>query len=99
MRPRKFRHIHFQPGVRFFKPQGIPMRELDIVELTDEELEALRLKNQEGLDQTVAAEKMKTSQSTYQRILSSAYKKMTDALVNGKAIKISEIKQKGGTNE
>lgn len=92
MRPRKFRHIRFQPGVRFFKPQGIPMRELEIVELTDEELESLRLKNIEGLEQTEAAKKMKTSQSTYQRILSSAYKKITEALVSGKAIKISTVK-------
>jgi uncharacterized protein len=94
MRPRKFRHIRFQPGVRFFKPQGIPMRELEIVELTDEELESLRLKNIEGLEQTEAAKKMKTSQSTYQRILASAYKKITEALVKGKAIKISEIVKK-----
>jgi uncharacterized protein len=94
MRPRKFRHIRFQPGIRFFKPQGIPMRELEIVELTDEELESLRLKNIEGLEQTEAAKKMKTSQSTYQRILASAYKKITEALVKGKAIKISEIVKK-----
>jgi uncharacterized protein len=70
------------------------MRELEIVELTDEELESLRLKNIEGLEQTEAAKKMKTSQSTYQRILASAYKKITEALVNGKAIKISEIEKK-----
>jgi len=34
---------------------------------------------------------MKTSQSTYQRILYSAYKKIADALINGKAIKITKI--------
>ncbi len=64
------------------------MRDLEIVELTHEEAEAMRLKNAEGLDQTEAAKKMKTSQSTYQRILSSAYQKITDAITNGKAIKI-----------
>jgi len=94
MRPRKLRHICFEPGVRFFKPQGVPMRELEVIELDDEELEALRLKNIENLDQIDAAGKMKTSQSTYQRILSSAYKKVTDALVNGKAIKILEVNVK-----
>ena len=64
------------------------MRLLETIELTAEELEALRLKNLKGLDQTKCAELMKTSQSTFQRILSSAYKKITETLVNGKAIKI-----------
>jgi len=98
MRPRKFRRICFEPGVRFFKPQGISMKELDVVELNAEELEALRLKNHEELDQNSAALRMRTSQSTYQRILASAYRKVTDALVNGKAIKISEIKPREKKN-
>jgi len=59
-----------------------------MVELTTEEMEALRLKNVKGLDQEQAAKEMNTSQSTFQRILSSAYKKISDALINGKAIKI-----------
>ena len=64
------------------------MRFLNIVELTVEEAEALRLKNIKDLDQIEAAKMMKTSRSTFQRILSSAYKKMTEALIEGKAIKI-----------
>jgi predicted DNA-binding protein (UPF0251 family) len=40
------------------------------------------------LEQEEAAKKMNTSQSTFQRILSSAYKKITEALIEGKAIKI-----------
>jgi len=67
------------------------MSVLEIVNLTIEELEALRLRNIKDLDQTKCAEMMYTSQSTFQRILESAYKKITEALVNGKAIKI--IKQ------
>ncbi|TSC95270.1 MAG: hypothetical protein Athens101410_677 [Parcubacteria group bacterium Athens1014_10] len=59
-----------------------------MVELTTEEAEALRLKNIKNLEQIECAEQMKTSQSTFQRILSSAYKKISDALINGKAIKI-----------
>jgi predicted DNA-binding protein (UPF0251 family) len=87
-RPRLCRRIRFNPQVTYFKPQGVPMRFLEIIELTAEELEALRLRNVKDLDQTEAAEKMNTSQSTFQRILSSAYKKITNALVEGKAIKI-----------
>jgi len=59
-----------------------------VIELTTEEIEALRLKNIEELDQVEAAKKMSTSQSTFQRILCSAYKKVSNALINGKAIKI-----------
>ena len=64
------------------------MRFLEIVELTTEEVEALRLRNIKDLEQKEAAKKMNTSQSTYQRILSSVYKKITEALIEGKAIKI-----------
>lgn len=87
-RPRLGRRIRFNPTVNYFKPQGIPMRSLTVVELSIEEAEALRLKNIEDLDQKECAKKMNTSQSTFQRILSSAYKKVSDAIVNGKAIKV-----------
>ena len=64
------------------------MKNLEIVELTTEEVEALRLRNIQDLEQEEAAQKMNTSQSTFQRILSSAYKKITKAITEGKAIKI-----------
>lgn len=67
------------------------MRFLEVIELTTEEVEALRLKNMENLDQIKCAKKMKTSQSTFQRILSSAYEKMTEALIEGKAIRIVKV--------
>jgi len=89
-RPKLNRCINFDPKVTYFKPQGVPMRYLDIVELSMEEIEALRLKNVEQLDQGECAGKMNTSQSTFQRILSSAYSKVTRALVDGKAIKITK---------
>ncbi len=69
------------------------MSSLNYVVLSHEELEALRLKNVLGLEQTTAAKEMKTSQSTFQRILSSAYKKVSTALVNGEAIKIDIFKK------
>lgn len=87
-RPRLHRHIRFKPNVTYFKPQGVPLRHLDVVELSVEEAESLRLKNIKNLDQEQAAKEMKTSQSTFQRILNSAYKKVSDALINGKAIEI-----------
>ncbi len=64
------------------------MRELEVVELSLEEIEAFRLRHIEDKDQQEAAEKMKASTSTYQRILYSASKKIAEALTAGKAIKI-----------
>jgi len=87
-RPRLCRKIRFNPKVSYYKPQGVPMRFLEVVELTREEVEALRLKNVKDLDQIDAAKKMNTSQSTFQRILSSAYRKISKAIIEGKAIKI-----------
>ena len=64
------------------------MRDLEEVVLTMEEMETLRLKDYKNLDQTAAAEKMKTSQSTFQRILTSARQKIASAIVEGKALEI-----------
>lgn len=65
---------------------------LEEVSLRTDELEAMRLKFVEGLDQNEGAEKMHISQSTFQRILDSANKKIARALVSGMAIKIEEFK-------
>ena len=65
------------------------MSDLEEVELAMDELDALRLCDLMDLDQTKAAEKMKISQSTLQRILVSARKKTAEALIKGKAIKIN----------
>ena len=89
-RPRLCRRIKFKPKTTYFKPRGIPMTDLEVVSLTVEEIESYRLRYTEGLDQTSAAETMKTSQSTYQRILTTASEKIADALVNGKALEIIE---------
>jgi predicted DNA-binding protein (UPF0251 family) len=55
-----------------------------------DEIEALRFCNLEGLDQVEAAKRMKISQATLCRILTSARKKVAEALIEGKAIKISK---------
>jgi len=88
VRPCKLRLIYFQPGATYYKPQGVPLRQLEELNLTVDELEAIRLKYSEDLDQVDCAAKMNISQSTFQRILTSANKKIADALTQGKAIKI-----------
>lgn len=89
-RPIGNRHIKFDPQVKYFKPRGVPLRSIKEILLTKEEVEALRLKNIKGWDQNECADKMKTSQSTFQRILSSAYQKISQAIIEGQAIKIED---------
>ncbi|MFA6325260.1 MAG: DUF134 domain-containing protein [Candidatus Paceibacterota bacterium] len=86
------KEIKFEPDVVYFKPQGVSMQNLEIVEISMEEIEAYRLRHIDKMEQIQGAEKMKTSTSTYQRILYSAYEKIADALINGKAIKITKHK-------
>ncbi|MDD3264895.1 MAG: DUF134 domain-containing protein [Dehalococcoidales bacterium] len=88
VRPRKCRHISFLPDVTYFKPQGIPMRFLEEVSLSFEEIEAIRLKDIEGLEQEEAASRMNVSRPTYQRVLVSARKKIATAILSAKAIRI-----------
>ncbi|MDD3175873.1 MAG: DUF134 domain-containing protein, partial [Candidatus Nanoarchaeia archaeon] len=76
------------PEITYFKPQGVPLRKLEEVVLTKDELECLRLSELENLSQLQSAELMEIHQSTFQRTLTRAREKITDALVNGKAIKI-----------
>lgn len=87
-RPRCRRRLRGAPQVNFYKPNGVPLRQTKIIELTVEEWEALRLKHVEKLDQTESAKQMQTSQSTLQRILSSAQNKLGQAIVQGWAIRI-----------
>jgi len=87
-RPPKCRRVEFLPNVTYFKPAGIPLRDLEEVRMSIEEAEAVRLKDLEGLEQEKGAEKMNVSRPTFQRVLASARQKIADALLNGKAIRI-----------
>jgi predicted DNA-binding protein (UPF0251 family) len=88
VRPQKRRIIENEPAITYYKPQGIPLRDLEENALSVDELEALRLADAEGLDQTTAADKMGVHQSTFNRILSKARRKAAEALCSGKAIRI-----------
>ncbi|MBT3070730.1 DUF134 domain-containing protein [Rhodomicrobium sp. Az07] len=87
-RPRKCRRIRINPAVRFYKPQGVPLRQLQIVAIKDEELEALSLADGKGLDHESAAALMGISRSTFSRILAQARKSVAIALVEGAALEI-----------
>ena len=87
-RPRCKRRVESIPGVTYFKPRGIPLDDLELVNLTIEELEAVRLVDLEGLEQEQAAARMGVSRRAFWADLQSGRKKIADALVTGKAIEI-----------
>ena len=86
-RPKKYRIVKDHPKIRQFSPRGKPGRP-DEVELTTEEFEAIRLADCQEKDQEKAARSMRVSQETFSRILKKAHSKVSDALVNGKIIRI-----------
>jgi predicted DNA-binding protein (UPF0251 family) len=87
-RPVKWRKVGYIPNIRYFIPTGVPKGQLKENILRIEELEALRLKDLEGLEQEACAQKMEISRQTFQRVLNTAREKVADSLVNGKAIRI-----------
>ena len=88
MRPKKTRWVRCAPGERCFRPQCRPLSKLEGIYMTIDEFEAIRLAHLEGCGQEKIAKMMKVHRSTVSRILGSANKKIADALVNIKAIKI-----------
>ena len=87
-RPCCLRHIDVNPCAVYFKPAGIPVHMLAEVVLTLDELESLRLADLNGLYQEQAAEKMKISRPTFSRIVEEARRKVADALIHGKALRL-----------
>lgn len=76
------------PPADLFKPAGVPMRQLETVELAIDELEAMRLVDHEGLSHEEAAHYLGVSRQTAGRVVESARRKVADALLGGKALAI-----------
>lgn len=87
-RPKKNRHVLCSPDALYFKPRALPLRVLEENVLATDELEALRLADLEGFYHEGAAVRMRISRQTFGNIVKSARKKVADALINGKAIRI-----------
>jgi len=87
-RPRKCRKVNTTPEVTYFKPRGVPLRELAEVYLPLDGFEAIRLADLEGLNHEAAAQRMHVSRQTFGRILASAHQTVAKALVNGMALRI-----------
>ena len=89
-RPKKERKIQKKPKIMFFSPRGRPGRPEE-VDLSIDEYEALRIADYERHDQSKGAELLGLSRASFGRLLRDARRKIADALVNGKIIRISEI--------
>jgi len=85
-RPRIFRRISENPQIRCFKPEGENLDALKPIEVTLDEFEAIRLRDYHDIQQKKSAEIMGVSQPTFHRILSSARKKISNALIEGNMI-------------
>jgi len=93
-RRKRWRNIGFSANIDYFKPAGVPMRELREVVLNADELEAIRLADLEEMYHEDAAREMGVSRQTFGRIISSARKKVAEGLIHGKALRIdSNTKQ------
>ncbi len=87
-RPKKKRLCKGKFCDRAFKPAGTPLQELQQISIQQDELEALRLCDYQGLFQEQAGERMGVSRGTVQRILTSARRKVAEALSTGSALVI-----------
>jgi predicted DNA-binding protein (UPF0251 family) len=92
-RPHKRRKIQGRVKSDYFKPAGIPLKHIEEINLTMPEFEAIRLIDFQELSQEQAGEKMHISQPTLSRILKSGRKKISEAIINGKAIKINKYRE------
>ena len=88
-RPRKYRQVCCNPSAYYFKPRGIPVYALEEILLENDELESLRLADLLAFSHEDAAKEMKISRATFGRIVENARKKITDGILNGKAIRIN----------
>jgi predicted DNA-binding protein (UPF0251 family) len=93
-RRRRCRCVGFQPDFLYFvprfEPRGREFLNSSVGEriLKVEELESIRLKDYLRLSQEEAAERMGVSQPTFHRIISEAHRKIAEALLEGKAIRV-----------
>ena len=82
--------VRFYPEGNYFAPFGKKSSEIEEIEVRVDEIEAIRLKDVEGLTIEECASKMAISCETFQNIIQCARKKIAIALTQQKIISISE---------
>jgi len=88
-RPKKNRKVNCNPGAYYFKPRGIPLRNLESILLAKDEVEAIRLADYLSFSHEEAAQKMQISRATFGRIIKTARNKIAQSILEGKAIEIT----------
>jgi predicted DNA-binding protein (UPF0251 family) len=83
-----WRKVGFLPQITYFKPMGVALAKLEEERISVEEAEAIRLKDLEEMELEDCARRMNVSRTTFSRVLNSAHKKIADALLSGKAMRI-----------
>jgi len=87
-RPKTPRRVCSKPCCSCFTPQSGGVLSDGVIIMKDE-FEALKLHDIDGFNQSVAAKKMNVSQPTFARILASAHKKLSSAIIKGGEIRIN----------
>ncbi|HOJ62995.1 MAG TPA: DUF134 domain-containing protein [Spirochaetota bacterium] len=98
-RCKKKRCCRFLDSEKIFKPAGIPFNQLEVIEISLDEFEAIRLCDYDKLSQIGAAGRMNISRGTIQRLLESGRYKIVDALLNNKILKINNIELNQSINQ
>ncbi|HAO20594.1 MAG TPA: hypothetical protein DCQ37_09055 [Desulfobacteraceae bacterium] len=88
VRPKKNRIVSLNPDIGYFTPGDVPAADVDVIKLSVEEREALRLSDILDMSYEEAGKKMGVSRATFGRIIQRARKIIADALINRKAIHI-----------
>lgn len=87
------------PNAIYFKPRAIPLSQLEEMCLEQDEVEALRLADYEGLYHEQAAAKMEVSRATFGRIVGSARHKVAEAIMKGMALRIETRSNNNGKED
>lgn len=87
-RNKKVRCCRALTSETIFKPMGISLDELDVIELDVDEIEVIRLCDYEQKSQIEAGNIMQVSRGTIQRLLTSGRKKIVEALIYEQALKL-----------
>ena len=87
-RRQKFRKINYDFPYILYKPAWVPQKELEILKLWKDELEAIRLVYLENMTMQQGAEKMWVSAPTFNRIVNSGLKKIAEWIINLKGIEL-----------
>ncbi|GAA4494272.1 DUF134 domain-containing protein [Pseudaeromonas paramecii] len=85
-RPKIARCIQARAPFSLFKPNGIPSHRLTQLQLAEDEFEALRLADLQGLQQQEAAKVMGISRQTFANLVKGARRKVAYCLVEGAAL-------------